>query len=136
MKRVVIDTNVLLVAFGRQSRYRWIADLLANERFTLLVSTEIMLEYEEVFLRRQPAFQALAALIFLKEAPMTQLVEVWFRWDLIHADPDDNKFVDCAIAGGADAIVTEDAHFSVLKNLPFPQMNVLSVQEFAAYLDV
>jgi uncharacterized protein len=136
MMRVAIDTNVILVLFGRNSRYRFLADALAQERYTLLVSTEIMLEYEEVLCRRQHPLQAHAALLFLQNAVCVQPVDVFYRWNLIHADPDDNKFVDCAIAGNADAIVSEDAHFDTLKNIPFPAVKVLSVAEFAGLLGI
>jgi len=43
-------------------------------------------------------------------------VEAHFQWHLITADPDDDKFADCAIAAAAEWIVTEDAHFNVLKS--------------------
>ena len=136
MMRVAIDTNVILVSFGRNSRYRFLADALAQQRYTLLVSTEIMLEYEEVLYRRQHPLQAETALLFLQNAVSVQRVDVFYRWNLIHTDPDDNKFVDCAIAGNADAIVSEDAHFGSLKNIPFPTVKVLSVTEFAAALGI
>ena len=43
-------------------------------------------------------------------------VEPAFRFHLITADPDDDKFADCAIAAGAEYVVTEDAHFAVMKD--------------------
>ncbi len=136
MMRVAIDTNVILVLFGRNSPYRFVADALAQERYTLLVSTEIMLEYEEILSRRQHPLQAEAVLLFLQNAVGVERIDVFYRWNLIHADPDDNKFVDCAIAGNADAIVSEDAHFDALKNISFPAVKVLSVAEFAALLGI
>jgi uncharacterized protein len=51
---------------------------------------------------------------------------------LIVPDEDDNKYCDCAIAGQADYIVTEDKHFDVLKNIPFPSLEVISIDEFLA----
>ncbi|MBU6341467.1 MAG: PIN domain-containing protein [Bacteroidetes bacterium] len=45
-------------------------------------------------------------------------------------DPDDNKFVDCAIAGQAKYIVTEDRHFNILKKIPFPKVLVLNTDAF------
>jgi predicted nucleic acid-binding protein len=38
-----------------------------------------------------------------------------FRFNLITADPDDNKFADCAIAAEADFIITADQHFEVMR---------------------
>ena len=49
---------------------------------------------------------------------------------LSDVDKDDDKFVDCAITAGADYIVTEDSHFERLKQIPFPQLNVLTLDEF------
>lgn len=53
-----------------------------------------------------------------------------FRFHLITADPDDNKFVDCAIAANAKYIVTEDHHFDVLKEISFPHIEVISIEQF------
>jgi predicted nucleic acid-binding protein len=41
-----------------------------------------------------------------------------------------SKFVDCAFAAGADYLVSEDNHFSVLKSTPFPQLNLVTLDEF------
>lgn len=53
-----------------------------------------------------------------------------FYFHLIEQDPDDNKFVDCAIIAGADYIVSEDSHFRVLKDIPFPSVPVILLNEF------
>ena len=57
-------------------------------------------------------------------------VDAHFRFGLITADQDDNKFVDCAIVANADYIVSEDSHFNVLKSIPFPRLEVKRLQEF------
>ena len=56
-----------------------------------------------------------------------------YTFALIEADKDDNKFVDCAIAANAKCIVTEDKHFRVLKNIPFPKVEVFGIEEFSLY---
>jgi predicted nucleic acid-binding protein len=53
-----------------------------------------------------------------------------YKWNLITKDPDDNKFVDCAIASNADWIVTNDKHFHLLRDIDFPKVNVISIEEF------
>ena len=58
------------------------------------------------------------------------IVAPHFRFRLIEQDPDDNKFVDCAIVAGADYIVSEDAHFRVLETIPFPKVNVIRLNRF------
>ncbi|WP_366145465.1 PIN domain-containing protein [Methylovulum sp.] len=46
------------------------------------------------------------------------------------ADKDDNKFVDCAVAGNADFLVSNDRHFNVLKTIEFPKLQVFTIFEF------
>ena len=53
-----------------------------------------------------------------------------FRFNLIKADPDDNKFVDCAIVSGAKCIVTEDKHFRVLDSISFPHVDIVGIDAF------
>ena len=63
-------------------------------------------------------------------------LDPYFHWNLIEADPDDNKFVDCAFAAGATYIVSDDSHFSVLRDITFPQLLVLRLKEFIETLQV
>ena len=51
----------------------------------------------------------------------------WYHFNAIKADPDDNKFVDCAIAANAKFIVTDDHHYEELKQLKFPQVETLKL---------
>ena len=53
-----------------------------------------------------------------------------YHFDLITQNPDDNKFVDCAIVANADYLVSEDNHFNVLKDIPFPKVNGITLEQF------
>ena len=57
-------------------------------------------------------------------------VALYFHWHLITADPDDNKFVDCAFAANATYIVSDDSHFDVLRDITFPELLVVRLKEF------
>ena len=46
----------------------------------------------------------------------------------------DNKFVDCAIASNAELIVTNDAHFDILKTIEFPKLEISTLQKFSSSL--
>ena len=59
--------------------------------------------------------------------------EVYYDLGLIPEDEDDNKFVNCAIAANAQHIVSNDGHFQGLKTVEFPQVSVLTVDEFERY---
>ena len=52
----------------------------------------------------------------------------------VQKDPDDNKFVDCAITAGARYIVTEDHHYDVIKWKDFPGLDVVGLDEFLKHL--
>ena len=57
-------------------------------------------------------------------------VEPNWHFELIKIDPDDNKFVDCAICGQAEYIVSNDNHFKVLNEIDFPVVSLRTLQEF------
>lgn len=59
-----------------------------------------------------------------------QHVEVYYHFELITQDIDDNKFVDCAIKANAKYIVSNDNHFGVLKDIQFPHVNVINIDQF------
>jgi len=47
MKRIVLDTNVFLVSIGQKSKYHWIFKALLERKYSLIVTTPILLEYYE-----------------------------------------------------------------------------------------
>lgn len=59
----------------------------------------------------------------------------FFKWQLMHNDPDDNKFVDMAVAGNADYLITNDRHFDLLTGMEFPKVNVISLDNFKKMID-
>ncbi len=61
-------------------------------------------------------------------------VDIYFEWRLVTKDPDDDKYVDAAISGGADYIVTNDAHFNVLKTVEFPKIDIINIDQFIAMI--
>ena len=49
---------------------------------------------------------------------------------VITADPDDNKFVDCAIQAKARYIVTNDHHYDILRQIGFPKVGIIKLMDF------
>jgi putative PIN family toxin of toxin-antitoxin system len=127
--KMVIDTNVLVSALSSKSKYHWLIDLLLEEKFDLYITDEILFEYEEILKAKYSESVAMNFLTALKELPNVHFAHVYFRWNLI-VDPDDNKFADCYIAAGANYLLSHDAHFSVLKQITFPKVNVMKLDEF------
>ena len=67
---------------------------------------------------------------FQEGSENVELIQPYFHLGLITADPDDNKFVDCAFAANATYIVSNDSHFDVLQSVDFPILLVLKLKEF------
>ena len=130
MNPVVIDTNCLLQIISKKSPYRPIWDAFLTGRYDLCVSNEILDEYQEILGQQiTPTIAENLVLLILNKSNV-RLIEPHFRMELIKADPDDNKFVDCAFAAGADYLVIEDNHFNILKKTAFPKLNLVTLDEF------
>ena len=134
--KVVLDTNCLLIAVPGKSDYHCILTALQQGRYTLCCSNEILMEYEEMLVRFYERQIAGDILNFIFYSPHTLLVTPYFQWNLISADPDDNKFVDCALNAGADYLVTNDHHFNVLKSIDFPYIKVTDMENFKQIINL
>jgi len=128
--KVVIDTNVLLSAIHRGSKNYWIRNALELQQITLCLTTDILFEYEEVFQSYYDSRTSDLFLSVLEILPNILYINKYYFWQLIPQDEDDEKFVDCAIAAGAEYLVTNDRHFNHLKTIGFPQINVVNEEEF------
>ena len=132
MQRAVVDTNCLLASLNRNSPFHRLYQLFASEAFEWVLSNEIVTEYEEILTRHYSKATAKRVLEILLIAPNTYFQEAYYKWQLVTDDPDDDKFVDVAIAAGVDYLVTNDRHFQPLLQLPFPRVPLVSLQEFLA----
>ena len=130
--KIVIDTNVFANIFFTGSRNHWIWTALEFGRIRLCISTDILDEYEEIITRLYgDAVLAATILDALLTLPNLVYVSKYYTWQLIPVDRDDEKFIDCAIAGGATYIVTNDKHFNVLKKLiGFTKVGIVSDVQF------
>ena len=134
--RIVLDTNCLLVVLPVSSPYRCLWDAFRQGKFTLCYTTEMLQEYEELLLRFYSLeIVSLTVEMLLKSPNIIQTIP-YYKWNFISVDPDDNKFVDCALNAGADFIVTNDKHFNVLKKVEFPKINVINIDTFKTIISI
>ena len=132
--RIVLDTNCLLASLSKRGAYFNVWRGLQEGKYTLCVSNEILEEYEEIIAQKTTPVIASNVVQTLLNAPSVELIDAFFRFELIQKDPDDNKFVDCAIAANATYVVPNDSHFDILKEIDFPKLILKSLQEFSAML--
>lgn len=133
--RVVLDTIVFLVSLVPRFKYFWVFDSLLQEKYELIISNDILTEYEEKITEKFDLDLAESRLNFLPLLSNVHLVKPYYNWNLITQDPDDNKFVDAAVSGNADFVVTNDKHFRVLKEVGFPKVEILTIDEFKLLLE-
>ncbi len=124
--KVVIDTNILLSAIFKHSKNYWIRKALEQQKITLGVTTDILAEYSELFADYYDPETSNLFLSALEILPNIIHVNKYYFWQLIPQDEDDEKFADCAIAAGANYLVTNDRHFNHLKTLEFPKINIVN----------
>ena len=101
MAKLVLDTNSLIQCISSRSRYHelWLSFL--DGRNQLCVTNEILEEYEEILERKASHDFAILAINIILNNPNTFFVIPYYHFNLIESDPDDNKFVDCAVAANA-----------------------------------
>lgn len=128
--RVVIDTNILLISLPKISKYRPIFDGLLSGIYELIISNSIYAEYIEIISRKTTDSIAQNLAELLDQLGNVEKTDIFFSWNLITSDPDDNKFVDCAISANANYLVTNDNHFKVLKEIDFPSVEVIDADSF------
>lgn len=119
----VYHQKVLIAGFG-------IISLMVQ----ICVTTSILNEYEEILNLLTNEETAKYIIDAIVSSPYTRFINVYFDFNLIQKDPDDNKFVDCAITAGARYIVTEDHHYDVLKWKDFPGLDIIGLDDFLAHL--
>ncbi len=134
MSRLVLDTNSLLQCISRRSRYHDLWLSLLDGRNTLCVTTEILEEYAEILEHKTSSKFAELAINVITNNPFTQFITPYYHFKLISADPDDDKFVDCAVAGNARCIVTEDGHYDILRDIDFPKIEIIKLDDIIRIL--
>ena len=128
--RIVLDTNCLIQSIAPRSRYYEVWLSLVNGKNTLCVSNEIIMEYLEILQRLTDHDTAETVIKTIINSPFVEFVTPYYAFELIAQDPDDNKFVDWAIAAGARFIVSNDHHYDVLKGIDYPPIEVIKLEEF------
>ena len=104
----------------------------------MAISNDILLEYEETITRlsgaaRWQQVEHLLAAIFQAHANIL-FIAPHFRFRVITNDPDDDKFVDCAIAAQADFIITADTDFEALARAAYKPKPITPEEFIPRYL--
>lgn len=115
--RIVFDTNIYISAAINSKFAEDLIKLAAKTDFiTLLASEEILDELREKLISKFERSDTIVDIFIDRIRKITELVEITEKVNIVKRDPDDNKILECAIAGNADLIVTLDQDLIKLKN--------------------
>lgn len=113
-----------------RSKYHAVWESFVSGENRLCITNEIIEEYIEI-LQKLVGYEVSEYIVkTIINSPFTEFFTPYYHFELIKADPDDNKFVDCAIVAHARYVVTNDHHYDVLKEIPFPKVQIISIQDF------
>jgi hypothetical protein len=127
--RVVLDTNVLVSGIFWRGAPHQILQAWAEGEIELLCSIPILDEYRRVLEgvgKDLPGFDLGAWMRFIFEHAI--FISPSISLSVIREDPSDNRILECAISGKADAIVSGDEHLKSLRH--FEGVDILSPREF------
>ena len=129
--RVVLDTNVLISGtFWTGDSFR-ILSLIDSGKFTLILSKEILEEYDRVLhsdeILEKSAYREEKAMAVRRLLAMATIIVPTSHVRVVTDDPDDDKFLDAAMEGKAGFIVSQDQHLLKLKE--FQNIRILTPQE-------
>ncbi|MBC8389424.1 MAG: putative toxin-antitoxin system toxin component, PIN family [Actinobacteria bacterium] len=132
--KVVIDTNIFISSFfNKKGNPRKIINLWKEEKIQLCISSEILEEYLGVLSRFGLAGEPeLKELLDLFKRQVNILYKpITIKIALVKNDPDDNKFIECAVTNKADYIISGDNHLLSLRE--YENIKILSPKEFLNY---
>jgi len=127
--RVVIDTNIFVSSFFG-GKPRKIIDLWKEGKITLCLSKDILNEYIEVLHRigLQDEVQLEELLSLFAKSFNILFTTKTPRIKVVKDDPDDDKFIECAVALKAEVIITGDKAIEVIGE--YINIKILTPQQF------
>ncbi len=127
--RVVVDTNVFVSAtLSPAGIPAQILDLILSRRVTLLMTPAILDEYTEVMKRKEFSFNVETVDTFLRKISLYAEKVNTASHSIVLPDPDDLPFLECALAGKADFLITGNKkHFPAV---PCHPIKPVSSSEF------
>jgi putative PIN family toxin of toxin-antitoxin system len=114
-KKVVIDTNVYISAIFWGGKPRSVVDMGRDKQIMIFASSEIEEEISERLKEKFKLPEDEVNQILFDFSSFISPVKVTRKYLVIPEDPDDNKFIECAMECGVDYIISGDKHLLNLK---------------------
>jgi putative PIN family toxin of toxin-antitoxin system len=125
----VLDTNVVLSAFLYGGKPKQVLQELLSGNIQLAISESLIKEIRGVLQRSMFGLSSQIVQTILSDyTGVASWIEPVEHFDLVQDDPNDNQFIDCAVAAKADYLITGDKH--PLKLATFRMVKIVSVDNF------
>ncbi|MDQ0287864.1 putative PIN family toxin of toxin-antitoxin system [Desulfofundulus luciae] len=131
--RITVDTNILISALGWNGPEAAVIEMVLESKIELCLSAQILSEFYRV--TQYPKFRFTNEEVdgFIgRLLPVVIFVTPTQKIDVVTSDPDDNKIIECAIAGESDYIISGDKHLLELKN--YRGISILRASDFLQLL--
>lgn len=127
--KVVLDTNIIVSAFGWSGRPREIFELILNGKIELVSSPKLLSELKRVLNYSKFKFSdELKKEVTNLILNISMIVVAKTKINVIKEDPSDNCFLEAAVSGRADFIITGDKHLLNLRE--YKRIKILTATEF------
>jgi len=113
--KIVIDTNIYISAIFWGGKPRSVVDLGRNGQVSIFTSSQIEKEINKKLKTKFGLSDEEVAQILLDFSTFTLPIKASRKITVIDDDPDDDKFIECAVASRAGFIVSGDKHLLSLK---------------------
>lgn len=131
--RIVVDTNVIASAVFFGGKPYQLLHYIMEERVDVVASKEIVDEYEGIVLRLRQKYPSISTRIPLQEI-ISRFEIIRVSSDIhVSRDPDDDKFISCAVEGKCLYIVSGDSDLLSIGN--YGDIEILTVADFLNRLE-
>jgi len=114
--RIVLDTNVIISAMIFKGEVSKIVNLWRNGTIIPLFSKGTFGEFKTVLTYPKFALSPGEIEVLIEEIlPFSEIVDIKEEVSGVCRDPEDDKFLSCAVSGRADMIITGDAGIIILR---------------------
>jgi len=135
VKKIVLDTNILVSALLFKGELTKIVELWEKGEIIPVISKETFEEFKRVL--AYPKFslteKEVKSIIEENVLPFFEVVDITTKVSGVCRDPDDEKFLSCAIAASADFIVSGDKDLSDLSR--YKSVKIIKVSDFIKMFD-
>ena len=135
VKRVVLDTNVLMSALLFKGALSRLVELWRRGKIVPIISKETFAELTTVLQYPKVSLSSVdvKSVVEHEILPYFEITEVVKTVKGVCRDPGDDKFISCALSASADCIVSGDKDFCDLRQ--YKTVKIVSPSDFLKKLD-